>query len=103
MGQRLRLALEGASSIPIVLTHGFPSSFLEHLDLLPLLTAPAAHGGRAEDAFDVVITSLPGYTFSDPLGEPVLEGTVADLWRRLMRDGLGYGRSAPTAATSDQA
>jgi pimeloyl-ACP methyl ester carboxylesterase len=75
-----------------VLTHGFPSSFLEYLDLLPLLTDPAAHGGRAEDAFDVVITSLPGYAFSDPLGKPVLEGTVADLWRRLMRDGLGYGR-----------
>ncbi len=82
----------GPAPLPIVLTHGFPSSFLEHLDLLPLLTDPAAHGGRAEDAFDVVITSLPGYAFSDPLGDPVLEGTVADLWRRLMRDGLGYGR-----------
>jgi pimeloyl-ACP methyl ester carboxylesterase len=82
----------GPSPLPIVLTHGFPSSFVEHLDLLPLLTDPAAHGGRAEDAFDVVITSLPGYAFSDPLGVPVLEGTIADLWYRLMRDGLGYGR-----------
>lgn len=51
---------EGPAPLPIVVTHGFPSSFLEHLDLLALLTEPAAHGGRAEDAFDVVIASLPG-------------------------------------------
>jgi hypothetical protein len=82
----------GPAPLPIVLTHGFPSSFVEHLDLLPLLTDPASHGGRAEDAFDVVITSLPGYGFSDPLGEPVLAGTIADLWWRLMREGLGYER-----------
>ena len=82
----------GPAPVPIVLTHGFPSSFIEHLDLLPLLIDPAGHGGRAEDAFDVVITSLPGYGFSDPLGEPMLEGTVADIWCRLMRDGLGYAR-----------
>jgi pimeloyl-ACP methyl ester carboxylesterase len=82
----------GPAPLPIVLTHGFPSSFVEHLDLLPLLTDPAAHGGRAEDAFDVVITSLPGYGFSDPLPGPMLETTVADLWCRLMRDGLGYSR-----------
>jgi pimeloyl-ACP methyl ester carboxylesterase len=82
----------GPAPLPIVLTHGFPSSFVEHLDLLPLLTDPAAHGGRAEDAFDVVITSLPGYGFSDPLSEPILEGTVADVWCRLMTDGLGYER-----------
>jgi pimeloyl-ACP methyl ester carboxylesterase len=82
----------GPAPLPIVLTHGFPSSFVEHLDLLPLLTDPAAHGGRAEDAFDVVITSLPGYGFSDPLPGPMLEGTVADMWCRLMSDGLGYTR-----------
>lgn len=82
----------GPSPLPIVLTHGFPSSFIEHLELLPLLTDPAAHGGRAEDAFEVVITSLPGYGFSDSLDEPMLEGAVADIWCRLMRDGLGYTR-----------
>jgi microsomal epoxide hydrolase len=54
----------GPSPMPIVLTHGFPSSFVEHLDLMPLLTDPASHGGRAEDAFDVIVTSLPGYGFS---------------------------------------
>jgi pimeloyl-ACP methyl ester carboxylesterase len=82
----------GPAPLPIVLTHGFPSSFVEHLDLLPLLTDPAAHGGRAEDAFDVVITSLPGYGFSEPLPGPTLEGKVADMWCRLLRDGLGYPR-----------
>ena len=75
----------GPAPLPIVLTHGFPSSFVEYLDLLPLLTDPAAHGGRAEDAFDVIIPSMPGYGFSDPLAEPLLETTVADLWSRLMR------------------
>lgn len=83
---------KGPAPLPIVLTHGFPSSFVEHLELLPLLTDPVAHGGRAEDAFDVVIASLPGYGFSDSLLGPMLEGTVADLWCRLMKDGLGYRR-----------
>jgi pimeloyl-ACP methyl ester carboxylesterase len=82
----------GPAPLPIVLTHGFPSSFLEHLDLLPLLTDPAAHGGHAEDAFDVVVASLPGYGFSDPPAGPMLETTVADTWSRLMGEGLGYAR-----------
>jgi pimeloyl-ACP methyl ester carboxylesterase len=82
----------GPNPLPIVLTHGFPSSFVEHVELIPLLTDPAAHGGRAEDAFDVVVTSLPGYGFSDPLLGPMLESAVADAWCRLMRDGLGYER-----------
>ena len=84
----------GPAPLPIVLTHGFPSSFLEYLHLLPLLTDPAAHGGRAEDAFDVVIASLPGDGFSDRPSGPLLEATVADAWCRLMRDGLGYRRFA---------
>ena len=82
----------GPAPLPIVLTHGFPSSFLEHLTVLPLLTDPAAHGGHAEDAFDVVVTSLPGYGFSDPPTGPWSEAAVADRWCRLMRDGLGYDR-----------
>ena len=82
----------GPAPLPIVLTHGFPSSFVEYLSLLPLLSNPATHGGQAEDAFDVVIISLPGYAFSDPLMEPISEGKIADIWCRLMRDGLGYTR-----------
>jgi pimeloyl-ACP methyl ester carboxylesterase len=82
----------GPAPLPIVLTHGFPSSFVEYLDLLPLLTDPVDHGGRAEDAFDVVIVSPPGYGFSDPVAEPVLETRLGDLWCRLLCDGLGYTR-----------
>jgi pimeloyl-ACP methyl ester carboxylesterase len=83
----------GPDPLPIVLTHGWPSSFVEHLELLPLLADPAAHGGRAEDAFDVVVTSLPGYGFSDrPTARGMLVTTIADLWHRLMTDGLGYPR-----------
>lgn len=82
----------GPAPLPIVLTHGFPSSFVEYLTLLPLLSNPAAHGGQADDAFDVVIISLPGYAFSDPLNEPISERKIADIWCRLMRDGLRYTR-----------
>jgi pimeloyl-ACP methyl ester carboxylesterase len=82
----------GPAPLPIVLTHGFPSSFVEHLDLLPLLTDPAAHGGDPEDAFHVVVASPPGYGFSDAPARPMLEAMVGDMWCRLMRDGLGYER-----------
>jgi Epoxide hydrolase N terminus len=83
----------GPDPLPIVLTHGWPSTFVEHLDLVPLLTDPAAHGGRAEDAFDIVLTSMPGFGFSDRPSMPgVFESTIADLWHRLMTDGLGYQR-----------
>jgi pimeloyl-ACP methyl ester carboxylesterase len=83
----------GPQPLPIVLTHGWPSSFTEHLPLIPLLTDPAAHGGRAEDAFDVVVTSLPGYGFSTrPAGPGLTSSGIADLWHTLMRDGLGYAR-----------
>src|SRR5215208_4212836 len=56
---------KGEAPLPIVLTHGFPDSFLRFSKLIPLLTDPAAHGGDARDAFDVVVPSLPGYAFSD--------------------------------------
>lgn len=82
----------GPAPLPIVLTHGFPSSFVEHLDLVPLLTDPARHGGSADDAFDVVVTSLPGYGFSGAPAGPLLEAEVADMWHALMTDGLGYAR-----------
>ncbi len=82
---------KGPNPLPIVLTHGWPSSFVEHLDLVPLLTDPVAHGGRPEDSFDVVVTSMPGFGFSDrPTVAGVFESTIADMWSRLMSDGLGY-------------
>ena len=83
----------GAAPIPLVLTHGWPSSFLELLPLVPLLTDPAAHG-IAGPAFDLVIPSLPGYGFSDrPRRTGVTVQYIATLWHQLMR-GLGYTRYA---------
>jgi pimeloyl-ACP methyl ester carboxylesterase len=77
--------------IPLILTHGWPSTFVELLPLVPFLTDPDAHGIEGP-AFDVVIPSLPGYGFSE---RPPLVGVnyqhVAGLWHRLMR-GLGYER-----------
>jgi pimeloyl-ACP methyl ester carboxylesterase len=53
-------------AMPLLLTHGWPGSIVEFLDVIPRLTDPEANGGRAEDAFHVVVPSLPGYGFSEP-------------------------------------
>jgi pimeloyl-ACP methyl ester carboxylesterase len=83
----------GPDPLPIILTHGWPSLFNEYLELAPLLADPAAHGGSATDSFDVVIASMPGFAFSDPLPPPDMTYTdIANLWHRLMCDGLGYSR-----------
>jgi len=83
---------KGAAPLPLIVTHGWPGSFAEMRKLIPLLTDPAGHGGRAEDAFDVVVPSLPGYGFSDhALGRGMEPRRIAGLWARLMRE-LGYER-----------
>jgi len=77
--------------IPLILTHGWPSTFIELLPLVPFLTDPKGHGIDGP-AFDVVIPSLPGYGFSDrPAQVRVNYLHVAGLWHRLM-SGLGYER-----------
>jgi pimeloyl-ACP methyl ester carboxylesterase len=77
--------------VPLILTHGWPSTFVELLPLVPFLTDPHAHGIDGP-AFDVVIPSLPGYGFSErPRRVGVNYQYVAGLWHRLMR-GLGYER-----------
>ncbi|WP_271897833.1 epoxide hydrolase family protein [Candidatus Phyllobacterium onerii] len=58
------------NALPIIITHGWPGSVLELLKVIDPLTDPTAHGGTAEDAFDVVIPSMPGYGFSDQPTEP---------------------------------
>jgi len=75
--------------LPLILTHGWPSTFVEMLPLVPLLTEPEAHGIDGP-AFDLVIPSLPGYGFST---RPVRVNYryIGGLWHQLMR-GLGYGR-----------
>ena len=80
-------------ALPVIITHGWPGSVIELLDVIGPLTDPTAHGGRAEDAFDVVIPSLPGYGFS---AEPKELGwapptRVAQAWAELMSR-LGYTR-----------
>jgi len=79
-------------ALPLIMTHGWPGSVIELLESVGPLTDPAAHGGPAEDAFDLVLPSLPGYGFS---GEPAEvgwdPGRIAQAWAELMRR-LGYTR-----------
>ncbi|HXY27539.1 MAG TPA: epoxide hydrolase [Acidimicrobiales bacterium] len=79
-------------ALPLILTHGWPGSFVEFLVAIGPLTDPVAHGGNRSDAFHVVVPSLPGYAFS---GKPTTTGwgveRTARAWARLMAR-LGYGR-----------
>jgi pimeloyl-ACP methyl ester carboxylesterase len=56
----------GPAPMPLLITHGWPSSFVEMLALIPLLADPGAHGGDPADAFDVIVPSVPGFGFSRP-------------------------------------
>jgi|SRR5579871_244728 pimeloyl-ACP methyl ester carboxylesterase len=83
----------GPHPLPLAVTHGWPSSFTEMLDILPRLTDPARFGGDPADAFDVVVPSLPGYGFSTrPPQGALTRAQIADLWVHLMVDVLGYPR-----------
>jgi pimeloyl-ACP methyl ester carboxylesterase len=79
-------------ALPVIITHGWPGSVIEQLKIIGPLTDPAAYGGNVEDAFDVVIPSLPGYGFS---GQPTATGWdpqhIARAWTVLMKR-LGYTR-----------
>lgn len=79
-------------AVPLVLTHGWPGSFVEFLDVIGPLVDPVAHGGRAEDAFHVVVPSMPGYGFSGPTMQPGFHvDRVADAVAEVMAQ-LGYDR-----------
>src|SRR5918995_108173 len=79
-------------ALPLIMTHGWPGSVIELLETVGPLTDPTAHGGRAEDAFDLVLPSLPGYGFSREPAELGWEaGRTAGAWAELMRR-LGYTR-----------
>jgi pimeloyl-ACP methyl ester carboxylesterase len=79
-------------ALPLIITHGWPGSVLEMLEVIGPLTDPTAHGGNAEDAFDVVIPSMPGYGFSAQPTEVGWDpGRIAEAWAELM-DRLGYTR-----------
>jgi pimeloyl-ACP methyl ester carboxylesterase len=81
-----------AGALPVLLTHGWPGSVVEFLDVIGPLTDPPAYGGSAADAFHVVVPSLPGFGFSD---KPATTGwnvqRIANAWPQLMAR-LGYGR-----------
>ena len=80
------------NAMPLIVTHGWPGSVIELLEIVGPLTDPAAHGGRAEDAFDLVLPSLPGYGFSsEPAEVGWNPGRVARAWAELMHR-LGYTR-----------
>src|SRR4029077_1845916 len=78
------------NALPLVITHGWPGSVIELLNVVGPLTDPTAHGGDAEDAFDLVLPSLPGYGFADEPTEVGWDpGRVARAWAELMHR-LGY-------------
>ena len=80
----------GPNPRPIVFSHGWPNTFLEFAKVVEPLAHPEKHGGRVEDAFSVVVPSLPGYAFSSKPPRPIGAPTTARLWDRLMTDVLGY-------------
>jgi pimeloyl-ACP methyl ester carboxylesterase len=90
--QFIHVRSKNARALPIIITHGWPGSIIEQTKIIGPLTDPAAYGGKAEDSFDVVIPSLPGYGFS---GKPDVTGWdpihIAKAWIVLMNR-LGYTR-----------
>ena len=86
----IHIRSKNSKALPIIITHGWPGSIIEQLKIIAPLTDPTAYGGKAEDAFDIVIPSLPGYGFS---GKPTTTGwdpiRIARAWIVLMKR-LGY-------------
>lgn len=103
-GQRLHFIREpgtaspdGRPPLPLIVTHGWPGSVLEFLDIIDKLAHPERHGGNPIDAFDVVVPSLPGYGFSGPPRRggrtvPIMPREIAGLWHTLMTRHLNYDR-----------
>lgn len=88
---------DAPAPLPLVLTHGWPGSVIEFLDIIDKLAHPERHGGDALDSFDVIVPSLPGYGWSGP---PMREGgagpigprAIGRLWHRLITESLNYTR-----------
>jgi pimeloyl-ACP methyl ester carboxylesterase len=86
---------KGPKPIPLILSHGWPWTFWDLHKVIRPLADPAAFGGDANDSFDVVVPSLPGFCFSTPLMKPGINWLrTADLWVLLMREVLGYKQFA---------
>lgn len=83
---------KGAKPLPLILTHGWPGSVFEFQEAIGPLTDPARFGGSADDAFDVVVPSIPGFGFSSKPKSPIGPPTVGRLWHELMTKTLGYSK-----------
>ncbi len=91
----IRAERRDPAPVPIILSHGWPYTFAEMLPIAAYLVDPARHGGEPEDAFDVVIPSLPGFGFSEAPGEALFVASeIGERWHTLMHDVLGYERYA---------
>lgn len=84
----------GDNPMPLILTHGWPSTYAEFLDVVERLAHPERFGGIEAYAFDVIVPSLIGFGFSSIPHVPIGPATMAQLWHQLMRDVLGYEKYA---------
>ena len=81
---------DGPSPLPLIISHGWPGSIVEFLDIIQPLAHPQRFGGSADDAFDVIVPSLPGFGFSGRPARPMGPRKMANLFNSLMTDVLGY-------------
>ncbi len=95
--ERIHFILEkgsGPNPMPLLITHGWPGSIFEFMEIIEPLAHPERFGGKVEDAFDVIVPSLPGYGFSAIPEQPIGPQATAELWHSLMTENLGYTKYA---------
>jgi microsomal epoxide hydrolase len=80
----------GSNPQPLIMTHGWPGSFVEFLKAIDMIAHPEKFGGNAEDAFTVICPSIPGFGFSSKPKKPISSRDVAVLWDKMMTQNLGY-------------
>ncbi|AWB44668.1 multidrug MFS transporter [Paenibacillus sp. CAA11] len=86
---------KGPNPMPLILTHGWPDSYLRYQKIIPYLTDPVSHGGDPEDSFDVIVPSIPGFGFSSHPKQPGINNyRVSEMWAKLMTQELGYKKFA---------
>ncbi|MDF8335379.1 epoxide hydrolase family protein [Novosphingobium cyanobacteriorum] len=94
-GERIHVFVEigsGSNPTPLLLSHGWPGSFIEFLDIIDKLAHPERHGGDSEDGFTVIVPSLPGYGLSPAPSRPLAASDIAAIWSALMVDCFGAER-----------
>src|SRR5215831_11792931 len=82
----------GSRPLPLILTHGWPGSVFEFIEAIGPLSDPEKYGGSSQDAFDVIVPSIPGFGFSSKPKQPIGPPTTARLWHTLMTSVLGYSK-----------